>query len=107
MSNTEEPISSEIPHEDSSIERVTEIDEVTASSNSSGSSKDNTQPTSNNNDQSKEDTISQILEYKQKIDVLVNNVRNTKRLCEKYDNENYYLQDYIGTLMNSGDLNKK
>lgn len=50
---------------------------------------------------SKQQMIDQITEYKQKISDLTNNVRDTKSLSEKYEHNNQYLQEYIGTLMKS------
>lgn len=47
----------------------------------------------------KQQMIQQITDYKQKISSLINNVRDTKSLCEKYEHNNQYLQEYIGTLM--------
>lgn len=52
----------------------------------------------------KEAKINQILDMKNKLSSLISNIRNTRTFCEKYDNENQYLQDYIGSLMKSGEL---
>lgn len=52
----------------------------------------------------KEAKINQILDMKNKLGSLISNIRDTRTLCEKYDNENQYLQDYIGSLMKSGEL---
>lgn len=51
-----------------------------------------------------EEIVNEILELKLKISTLVSNVRDTKTLCDKYDNQNQYLQDYVGSLMKSGDI---
>lgn len=49
----------------------------------------------------KQDKIDQIMAMKVKLTQLVENIRDTKLLCEKYENENQYLQDYIGNYMKS------
>lgn len=53
-----------------------------------------------------DDKIARILDLTANIDTLTANIRNTKRLYDKYDSENQYLQDYIGTLMNSDEIRK-
>lgn len=50
--------------------------------------------------------ISEILRLKRDINTMVGNIRNTKLLCEKYESENQYLQDYVGNLMRSGEINR-
>lgn len=52
-----------------------------------------------------EEKIEQIMRLKGDIARLVSNVRQTKAICGRYENENQYLQDYIGSLMKSGNLN--
>ena len=51
-----------------------------------------------------EEIVNEILELKLKISTLVSNIRDTKTLCDKYDNQNQYLQDYVGSLMKSGEI---
>jgi hypothetical protein len=53
----------------------------------------------------KQEKIDQIMRLKADISRLVSNVRQTKAICERYENENQYLQDYVGSLMKSGNLN--
>lgn len=47
----------------------------------------------------KQDKIDKIIELKYKIDSLINNIRDSKSVCDKYDNEIQYFQEYIGGLM--------
>lgn len=47
----------------------------------------------------KHEMIQEILSLKNSINLLIGNVRDTKALCEKYDSNNQYLQEYVGTLM--------
>lgn len=54
----------------------------------------------------KEKTVEEILALKNKISTLITNIRDTKRLCERYKHENQYLQDYVGSLMASGEMQK-
>lgn len=56
--------------------------------------------------QTKEEKVARILELKGKISTLLANVKDTKTLCEKHENENQYLQDYVATLMQNGELRK-
>lgn len=58
----------------------------------------------NSSQRSKEDKINDLQELRRNISTLIANVRNTKRLCEKYDSENQYLQDYVGSVMTRGDM---
>lgn len=58
----------------------------------------------NSSPRSKENKIKDLQELRQNISTLITNVRNTKRLCDKYDSENQYLQDYVGSVMTSGDM---
>ncbi|ODV68262.1 hypothetical protein HYPBUDRAFT_166671 [Hyphopichia burtonii NRRL Y-1933] len=62
--------------------------------------------TSDDKDPDQSDKINQILDLKFKINLLINNIRDTSKLCDKYNNENSYLKEYIGTLMNSNDIKK-
>lgn len=62
--------------------------------------------TSASNEESKQAKIDKILSLKEKSTTLLTNVRYTKALCDKYENENQYLQDYIGSLMQNNELNK-
>lgn len=52
----------------------------------------------------KEQKIDKILELKNTLDSLLTMVRQTKQLCDKYEYENQYLQDYAGSLIKSGDM---
>lgn len=61
---------------------------------------------SDDKDPDQSDKINQILDLKFKINLLINNIRDTSKLCDKYNNENSYLKEYIGTLMNSNDIKK-
>ncbi|CUM46748.1 uncharacterized protein AC631_02430 [Debaryomyces fabryi] len=51
-----------------------------------------------------EEMVTEILSLKLKIATLISNIRDTKTLSDKYDNENQYLQDYVGSLMKSGEI---
>lgn len=51
-----------------------------------------------------EEMAEEILELKLKVSTLISNIRDTKTLCDKYDNQNQYLQDYVGNLMKSGGM---
>ena len=51
-----------------------------------------------------EEMVAEILDLKLKISTLISNIRDTKTLSDKYDNENQYLQDYVGSLMKSGEI---
>lgn len=51
-----------------------------------------------------EEMVAAILDLKLKISTLISNIRDTKTLSDKYDNENQYLQDYVGSLMKSGEI---
>lgn len=53
-----------------------------------------------------QELVSEILRLKGEINTMVGNIRNTKSLCEKYESENQYLQDYVGNLMRSGEINR-
>lgn len=53
---------------------------------------------------SKQENIDEIVALKAKIAALIANVRTTKTVCDKYENENQYLQDYIGSLMKKGEM---
>ncbi|ODV81312.1 uncharacterized protein CANTADRAFT_28316, partial [Suhomyces tanzawaensis NRRL Y-17324] len=52
----------------------------------------------------KEAKIEEILQLKAKINTLMNNIRDTKQVSDKFENENQYLQEYFGSLMKSEDL---
>lgn len=54
--------------------------------------------------ESKQDKVNEILRLKGDITKLVQNVRDQSAICTKYSNENQYLQEYIGTVMKSGDM---
>lgn len=48
--------------------------------------------------------VGEILLLKQKISTLISNIRDTKTLCDKYENQNQYLQEYVGSLMKSSEM---
>lgn len=52
----------------------------------------------------KSEAIEHILEEKEKIFKLITNIRSMRAVCEKYQNENQYLQEYVGSLMKNGEL---
>lgn len=53
---------------------------------------------------SKEQKVEEVLRLKEEITRLLQNVRDSQALCEKYTHENDYLQDYIGSVMKSTDM---
>lgn len=55
-------------------------------------------------DKLNDEVIEEILQMKLKINTLIANIRDTKTLCDKYDTENQYLQDYVGNLMQTEEL---
>lgn len=52
----------------------------------------------------KQDKVNEILRLKGEITQLMQNIRDLSAICTRYSNENQYLQDYIGTVMKSGDM---
>ncbi|KAK6199622.1 uncharacterized protein RJT21DRAFT_3399 [Scheffersomyces amazonensis] len=52
-----------------------------------------------NDHQHNQEMIDEILELKTKIASIVGNIKDTKSVCNKYENEIQYLQEYISTLM--------
>ncbi|EGV60310.1 hypothetical protein CANTEDRAFT_116359, partial [Yamadazyma tenuis ATCC 10573] len=60
---------------------------------------DSQKDSSKNHQSSKDEMIQEILQLKASISHLVGNVRDIKMLCEKSENDNQYLQEYVGTLM--------
>lgn len=60
----------------------------------------------NDMDMSKDQMIDEILRLKSSINSLTSNIRDTKTVCEKYENDNQYLQDYVGTMMQNNDIKK-
>lgn len=52
----------------------------------------------------KQDKVGEILKLKKDINLLMQNIRNQSAICTKYSSENQYLQDYIGSVMKSGDM---
>lgn len=52
----------------------------------------------------KQEKVNEILSLKNDISKLIQNIRKQTMVCQKYSDENQYLQDYIGTVMKSGDL---
>ncbi|KAL6021348.1 hypothetical protein ACI3LZ_002242 [Candidozyma auris] len=53
---------------------------------------------------SKQEKVEEVLHLKQEISRLLQNVRDSQAVCEKYTHENNYLQDYIGSVMKSTDM---
>ena len=52
----------------------------------------------------REEKVEAIKKLRKDITSLVSNIRNTKKLCDKYKNENQYLQEYVGSMMASGEM---
>lgn len=48
--------------------------------------------------------VDEVLRLKSEIDQLIHNIRDSQNVCAKYASENEYLQDYIGSVMKSGDM---
>ncbi|KAK6462864.1 hypothetical protein DFJ63DRAFT_175944 [Scheffersomyces coipomensis] len=65
--------------------------------------------TDNNNNKhlGNQEMIDEIMELKSNIANIINTIRDSKTVCSKYENEIQYLQEYIGTLMQSEDLKNK
>lgn len=55
--------------------------------------------------ESRQQTVDTVLGLKSDIAQLIGNIRSVRRLCDKYDNDNEYMKEYVGTLM-SGDIKK-
>lgn len=51
-----------------------------------------------------DEKIQEILRLKEKISILLQNVRDQKVVADKYAHENQYLQDYIESVMQKGDF---
>lgn len=43
--------------------------------------------------------IEKILEFKAKINSLISNIRDSKVVCDKYESDIQYFQEYIGLLL--------
>lgn len=52
----------------------------------------------------KQAKVDEVLKLKADISVLVQNIRDQVTVSNKYSHENQYLQDYIGSVMKSGDM---
>ncbi|CAH2352377.1 hypothetical protein CLIB1423_06S05050 [[Candida] railenensis] len=52
----------------------------------------------------REEKVEAIKKLRKDITSLVSNIRNTKKVCDKYKNENQYLQEYVGSMMASGEM---
>lgn len=52
----------------------------------------------------KQQKVDEVLRLKADIAHLIRNIRDTQTVCRKYESENQYLQDYIGSVMKSGDM---
>lgn len=55
-------------------------------------------------EEAKQEKVQEILRLKKDIAQLVQNIRDEATVCNKYASENQYLQDYIGSVMKSGDM---
>lgn len=55
-------------------------------------------------DPEKQHKVDEVLRLKNDISHLIHNIRDSQAVCRKYNNENEYLQNYIGSVMKSGDL---
>ncbi|GMM38532.1 hypothetical protein DASC09_058710 [Saccharomycopsis crataegensis] len=49
----------------------------------------------------------QVVELGNKLNAMVGKTHEIKRSCHKLENENQYLQDYVGNLMSTDILSKK
>lgn len=54
--------------------------------------------------ESKQKKVEEVLQLKDEITKLLQNVRDSQAVCERYTHENDYLQDYIGSVMRSSDM---
>lgn len=54
--------------------------------------------------EAKQQKVEEVLHLKEEITKLLQNVRDSQAVCEKYTHENDYLQDYIGSVMKSSDM---
>lgn len=52
----------------------------------------------------KQQKVAEILKLKTELQRLVKNVRDQRVVCEKIEQENQYLQDYIGSVMQTKDI---
>ncbi|RCK65678.1 hypothetical protein Cantr_01331 [Candida viswanathii] len=57
------------------------------------------QPSSSTSQLTEQQKIEKILELKTKINLLVSNIRDSKTVCDKYESDIQYFQDYIGLLL--------
>ena len=55
-------------------------------------------------DLEKQKIIDEILSTKTEISRLLNNIRDTRTVCNRLSAENQYIQEYVGTLMKSNDV---
>lgn len=55
-------------------------------------------------EEEKQAKVEEILRLKSDISQLVHNIRDLSAVCLKYSSENDYLQDYIGSVMKSGNM---
>lgn len=43
--------------------------------------------------------VQEILKLQEKINLMIRNIRDSKTVCDKYESDIKYFQDYIGQLM--------
>lgn len=79
---------------------------VNSNSNGSDSKDEKLEKVAQDLHMSKDQMVGEILRLKSSINSLTTNIRDTKTVCDKYENDNQYLQDYVGTLMKNNDISK-
>ncbi|ODQ78785.1 hypothetical protein BABINDRAFT_162466 [Babjeviella inositovora NRRL Y-12698] len=56
--------------------------------------------------EAREAAVQRILELRSHLGFLLYTAKDTQRSCARYEVENQYLQDYVGTLMTTAGINK-
>ncbi|QOU18226.1 hypothetical protein BRETT_005288 [Brettanomyces bruxellensis] len=51
-------------------------------------------------------TLDEVIEMRQQVEILIDAVNKRKRKCKEIENEGKYLQDYIGSLVQSDTLKR-
>lgn len=46
-----------------------------------------------------QEKVQEILKLQEKINLIIRNIRDSKTICDKYESDIQYFQDYIGQLM--------
>lgn len=59
------------------------------------------------NSVAKDELLNDILKTRSEIQYLTARIHQVQRSCDKLSSENTYLQDYVGSLMSSGLVDKK